>query len=76
MKLLSLYFMLAFMSLLMAVIIDLLSGRTLSDSMRSIHASFAVTSLQESMVMFVFFSIPFVNAITAYIRKRKHKSIK
>ncbi|MEK3769316.1 hypothetical protein MKY14_12195 [Paenibacillus sp. FSL R5-0887] len=76
MKLLSLYFMLAFMGLLMAVIIDLLSGETLTTSMRTIYDSFAATSIQESITMLVFISLPFVNTITSSIRNRSNKSIK
>jgi len=76
MKLLSLYFMLAFMGLLMAVIIDLLSGETFTASMRTIYDSFAATSIQESITMLVFISLPFVNTITSSIRNRSNKSIK
>lgn len=76
MKLLSLYFMLAFMGLLMAVIIDLLSGETLIASMRTIYDSFAATSIQESITMLVFISLPFVNTIASSIRNRSNKSIK
>ncbi|MEK8208375.1 hypothetical protein NST41_22460 [Paenibacillus sp. FSL L8-0696] len=76
MKLLLLYFMLAFMGLLMAVIIDLLSGENLTASMRTIYDSFAATSIQESITMLVFISLPFVNTITSSIRNRNNKSIK
>ncbi|AIQ75554.1 MULTISPECIES: hypothetical protein [Paenibacillus] len=76
MKLLLLYFMLAFMGLLMAVIIDLLSGENLTASMRTIYDSFAATSIQESITMLVFISLPFVITITSSIRNRSNKSIK
>lgn len=76
MKVLALYFMLAFMGLIMVVIIDMLSGMTLSGSIRAIRTSFIATSLQESITMVVFISLPLINAITAFIRQQNNKSIK
>ncbi|ULO09232.1 hypothetical protein H1230_10915 [Paenibacillus sp. 19GGS1-52] len=74
MKILFLYFLLAFLGLSIIVIIDLLSGLSLSMSFHSIYGAFVNTNIQESILMVVFICLPFINAITDSFKKRKQRT--
>ncbi|MRN53472.1 hypothetical protein [Paenibacillus monticola] len=74
MKILFLYFLLAFMGLSMIVTIDLLSELSLSMSLHSIYTAFVNINIQESILMVFFISLPFINAIADSFKKRKQRT--
>jgi mannose/fructose-specific phosphotransferase system component IIA len=74
MKILLLYLMLAFLGLSIIVTIDLLSGMNLPMAFQSIYISFATTTIHEYVIMVIFLSIPFINAITTTLKKRSKAS--
>ncbi|MDP9679217.1 hypothetical protein J2W97_005279 [Paenibacillus jamilae] len=60
----------ALLALSMTILIDLLSGMSLFEAFHSIRAAFANTAIPEVIVMVFFLFLPFVNVITAAVRKR------
>jgi hypothetical protein len=74
MKILLLYFMLAFLGLSIIVTIDQLSGMSLPMTFHSIYMIFATTTIYEYAIMVIFLSIPFINAITTSLKNRSKAS--
>ncbi|WP_379128992.1 hypothetical protein [Paenibacillus sp. sgz500958] len=71
MKILFLYLLLGFLGLSIIVSIDLLAHLSFADAMQSIHATFATTSLMESIIMISFLLLPVIKVIAASLKKRK-----
>lgn len=70
MKILLLYLVLCFLGLAIIVTVDLLSGMGISTAFQSIHSILATTTIQESIIMVVFLSLPFITAIASFFKKR------
>lgn len=74
MKILFLYILLALLVLLMIVSIDLLSGMSLTGSLRSIQSAFATTTPQELIAMVAFLLLPLCSVLLAYRKKKQQRS--
>ncbi|WP_379140597.1 hypothetical protein [Paenibacillus sp. sgz500992] len=71
MKVLGIYFLLAFLTFSLLVVVDLLSGTSFAMSMHSFYVTFATTTLQETFIMVVFAALPIVAAIASYIKRNR-----
>ncbi|WP_438491195.1 hypothetical protein [Paenibacillus sp. IHBB 3054] len=71
MKVLGIYFLLAFLTFSILVAVDLLSGTSFAMSMHSFYIVFATTTLQEAVIMVVFAALPFVAAIAGFIKRNR-----
>lgn len=58
MKMTGIYILLAFLTLGMNIVVDLISGKTLLWSLQSFHNVFSITSFQEVCCMIVFAALP------------------
>ncbi|MNC55227.1 hypothetical protein D3C75_1047460 [compost metagenome] len=71
MKVLCIYFLLAFLTFSLLVVVDLLSGTSLMMSVHSFYTVFITTPLQEAFIMVVFAALPIVAAISRFIKRNR-----
>ncbi|MDQ0194483.1 hypothetical protein [Paenibacillus wynnii] len=76
MKNIFLYLLLGLLGLSMIVTVDLLAGISFSIQVRTFQNIFATTTVQESVAMPIFLSLPLINPIVMYLKKRNRKPSK
>ncbi|MEK4005676.1 hypothetical protein [Paenibacillus sp. FSL H3-0333] len=74
MKIISIYVLLAVLTLTLIVIIDVMSGISLRASIHSLSTIFATTTLQEAICITIFLLLPFVQvAVHASKKRQSHR---
>jgi uncharacterized membrane protein len=71
MKIVCIYFLLAFLTFSILVVVDLLSGTSFAMSIHSFHSVFATTTLLEAVTMIIFAALPVVAAIARFIKRNR-----
>lgn len=69
MKIISIYVLLAFLTLSLIVLVDLLTGVSFMMSMHSLYSVFATVTLQEACFMIPFAVLPFFTATTGTTKR-------
>ncbi|AOZ92203.1 hypothetical protein [Paenibacillus crassostreae] len=73
MKNLLIYLLLCILAIIIVVIMDLLTGMSLSLSFQSISAVFSVTNIPLLIFMISILILPFIIVITTSLKKRIHQ---
>ena len=71
MKILSIYVLLAVLTLLMITLVDVLSGISVSESLHSLSVVFATTTLQELICMLIFGALPLIQVVAGAIKRSR-----
>lgn len=71
MKIMSIYVLLAALTLSLIVIIDVISGISLRASIHSLSTIFATTTLQEAICITIFLLLPFIQ-VAVHTSKERH----
>lgn len=73
MKILSIYFLLAFLTLSMITLVDLLTGISLSESVHSFFTIFSTTTLVEAICMLFFLVLPLIQVVAGAIKHSRSR---
>lgn len=71
MKIMSIYVLLAALTLSLIVIIDVISGISLPAALHSLSTIFATTTLQEAICITIFLLLPFIQ-VAVHASKERH----
>lgn len=73
MKIMSIYVLLAALTLSLIVIIDVISGISLRAALHSLSTIFATTTLQEAICITIFLLLPFIQVAVHASKKRQSR---
>lgn len=73
MKTISIYVLLAALTLILIVIVDVISGVSVAASVQSLFTVIATTTIQETVCMLFFVSLPFIQVIAAAVKRGRSR---
>ncbi|WNS44418.1 hypothetical protein [Paenibacillus sp. MMS20-IR301] len=73
MKILSIYILFAALTMFIIIVVDVLSGIRLSDSLHSFYSVFRTTTMLETVCMISFLLLPVVQVAASAVKRRRSR---
>ncbi|AIQ42472.1 hypothetical protein MKZ24_16320 [Paenibacillus sp. FSL R7-0297] len=71
MKILSIYFLFAALTLILITLVDVLSGTSVAESVHSLSVVFATTTLYEMICILIFLTLPLIQVIASAVKRSR-----